>query len=329
MKPWLPIIITMKRHNLSWYTLGAAMFLMTIATTSMQRRSVPISAGSQRVRRFGNTYLNRSSESSCIGSVYRSEASGATSRVVSHVQFSVSVAPPEQDCSGLAVALRHFSAVHHAGLHCSSQVLMSQYCRQVCARYPRSTDGECVAAPRCGNYTLLPPLSRDRKNSGVGPAQLQAISSSLKQVARHQQHWHFGYGPSSGTAPMFRQTWPWICRRSGEGRFPGTIVLQFVNNLLPRWDQYQSLTPSERRTAECRLHTDDNWLRWNDDVSNRSSVEGEEDRSEDRALRHTGSALDYRRYVPTELHILVSLGKVGFYPIEWRPRNTKPTPHTQ
>ena len=53
-----------------------------------------------------------------------------------------------------------------------------------------------------------------------------------------------------------------------------------------------------------------------DDVSNRSSVEGEEDRSEDRALRHTGSAPDYRRSMPTKLHILVSFRKVGFYPIE-------------
>ena len=96
--------------------------------------------------------------------------------------FRFSVTPPEQDCSGLAVALRHFSVVHHVGLHCSSQVLMSQYCGQVCARYPRSTDGEYVAEPRCGNYTLLPRSSRDRRNSGVfffGPARLHAMLDRL------------------------------------------------------------------------------------------------------------------------------------------------------
>ena len=155
------------------------MFLTTIAATSMQRRSVPISACSDSPA-FWKPLLYRSSESTCIGSVYRPEANGVTSKVVSHVQFSVSVTPPEQDCSGLAVALRHFSAVHHAGLHCSSQVLMSRYCGQVCARYPRSTDGEYVAAPRCGNYTLSPLSSRDRRNSGVGPARLQAISTSSR-----------------------------------------------------------------------------------------------------------------------------------------------------
>ena len=165
------------------------MFLTTIAATSMQRRSVPISACSDS-QAFWKPSLYRSSESLCIGSVYRPEASGATSRVVSHVQFSVSVTPPEQDCSGLAVALRHFSTVHHAGLHCSNQVLMSRYCMHVCSRCPRSTDGEYVATHRCGNSTLLPPSSRDRRNSGVGPARLQAISTSSRLVARHQQHWH-------------------------------------------------------------------------------------------------------------------------------------------
>ena len=172
-----------------------------------------------------------------------------------------------------------------------------------------------------------------QKNSGVCPAQLRAISTSLKQVARHQQQWHFhchfGYGPFSEAEPLCRQTSPRISRRSGEGHSPGTIILQHVSTLRPRWGLYQSLMPTVHRTVECRVRilviTDSAGC---DDVSNRNSIEGEDDRSENRALRHTRSTFDCRRFVPTELHILVPFRKVGFYPIEFRFRHTKPTSHT-
>ena len=126
------------------------MLLMMTVATSMQRRSVRISACTDSPA-FLKPWLCKTAEPPWIGSVCRPEANGVTSKVVSREQFSVAVAPPEQDYSGPVVALRYFSAAHHVAPHCSSQVLMSQCCVQVYVRYPRSTDDEYVAAPRFGN----------------------------------------------------------------------------------------------------------------------------------------------------------------------------------